>query len=127
MTKRSGWQVKRISTIKVEIWDIVVFARIKMSLIAPPRKKNEKVDVYVQRHTIGCTGDREMKKESRPSTLRFGGFFSKGEQDDEIFRPDERQADAEALICLNCPLPDCKKNVCERFKEEMKKIKEQNK
>jgi hypothetical protein len=43
----------------VAIWDIVVFARIKMSLIAPPRKKNEKVDAYVQRHTIGCTGGKK--------------------------------------------------------------------
>ena len=25
-------------------------------------------------------------------------------------------------ICLNCPLPDCKKDKCERFREEVKKI-----
>lgn len=25
-------------------------------------------------------------------------------------------------ICLNCPLPDCKKDRCARFAEEVKKI-----
>lgn len=29
---------------------------------------------------------------------------------------------AEIDICLNCPLPDCKKDRCARFAEEVKKI-----
>lgn len=29
----------------------------------------------------------------------------------------------EALICLSCPLPECNKFVCKRFKEEKKKLK----
>lgn len=29
---------------------------------------------------------------------------------------------AEIDICLNCPLPDCKKDRCARFREEVKKI-----
>lgn len=29
---------------------------------------------------------------------------------------------AEIDICLNCPLPDCKKDRCARFVEEVKKI-----
>lgn len=30
---------------------------------------------------------------------------------------------AEAEICLNCPLKECKKSECERFKEEKRKLK----
>lgn len=29
---------------------------------------------------------------------------------------------AEIDICLNCPLPECKKDKCDRFREEVKKI-----
>ncbi len=29
----------------------------------------------------------------------------------------------EADICLNCPLKECSKSTCERFKEEKKKLK----
>ena len=33
-----------------------------------------------------------------------------------------------ARICLECPLParECKPSVCKRYKDELKKIKEQN-
>lgn len=30
---------------------------------------------------------------------------------------------AEAEICLNCPLKECKKTECERFKAEKRKLK----
>ncbi len=30
---------------------------------------------------------------------------------------------AEADICLNCPLKECSKDKCERFREEKKKLK----
>ena len=33
----------------------------------------------------------------------------------------------EASICLNCPLPNCKKDHCKRYYEELKKIKERKK
>jgi hypothetical protein len=76
----------------------------------------------------GIQSDAEGKKMmmEKASTLNFGSL-SKGIRESEMFRPDERNADAEALICLNCPLPECKKNVCQRYNEEVKKIKEQDK
>ena len=62
--------------------------------------------------------------QDKTSTLKFGGICSKGERASDIFQPNERNASAEALICLNCPLPanQCKPNVCKRDKEEMKKL-----
>lgn len=33
----------------------------------------------------------------------------------------------EAKICIECPLPECKKLNCERFREEKKKLKEKRK
>jgi hypothetical protein len=63
-------------------------------------------------------------KTEKASTLNFDSKFSKGERASELYVPDERFASAEALICLNCPLPECKKTVCKRFDEEVKKIKE---
>lgn len=71
-----------------------------------------------------------MRLDNRPARLNFSNpLFTKGERASEMFVPNERNASAEALICLNCPLPanKCKPNVCQRYKEEMKKIKEQHK
>lgn len=65
-----------------------------------------------------------MKKGERATTLKNGSIFTKGEKASEMFRPDERNSHEVALICLNCPLPDCNKVGCKRFNEEMKKIKE---
>lgn len=62
--------------------------------------------------------------EYKPSVLNYGGIFSKGERASELYKPTGRNADAEALICLECPLPanQCKPNVCKRYKDEMKKL-----
>ena len=59
------------------------------------------------------------------SPLRFGSICTKSERTDKMFRPDERKASPEALICLKCPLPvkECKPDVCKRYKEEKLKIK----
>ena len=56
--------------------------------------------------------------------LTFKSQFSKTSHD-ESFRPDERHASAEALICLNCTLPEnkCKPLSCQRYKDERMKIK----
>ena len=63
--------------------------------------------------------------QDKASTLNFGSL-SKGMRESEMFRPDERNASPEALICLKCTLPEknCKKNICQRYQEQMKKIKE---
>ena len=60
----------------------------------------------------------------KASTLNFSSL-SKGIRESEMFRPDERNANAEALICLKCPLPanKCKPSTCKRYKEEMGKLK----
>lgn len=39
----------------------------------------------------------------------------------EHFKP--TKPNAEASICLKCPFPDCNVSKCERFKEEMRKLK----
>lgn len=64
-----------------------------------------------------------MKK--KPNALRFGGLFSKGERASDVYKPTNRNASAEALICLTCPLPaeKCNLNCCKRYKEEMLKLK----
>lgn len=68
-----------------------------------------------------------MSRTEKASTLKYNDALSKGERASEMFRPDERNANPVALICLKCPLPanKCKPNTCQRYKEEMKKIKEQ--
>ena len=70
-----------------------------------------------------------MSYTEKPSTIRFGGIYMSGERESEIFRVDERNADPEALICLNCNLPanKCKPLNCQRYKDEMRKIKETHK
>ena len=62
----------------------------------------------------------------KASTLNFGSL-SKGMRESEMFVPTGRDVDPEALICLACTLPanNCNKNVCQRYIEGMKKIKEQ--
>jgi hypothetical protein len=62
----------------------------------------------------------------KTATLIFGSIFAKTERASELYVPNERNASAEALICLNCPLPDCDKKVCKRYKEEKRKLKEGN-
>lgn len=37
-----------------------------------------------------------------------------------LYRP--RDISEEARICLECPLPTCKKRDCARYKEEKKKL-----
>ena len=37
-----------------------------------------------------------------------------------LYRP--RNISEEARICLECPLPSCKKRDCERYKAEKKKL-----
>lgn len=37
-----------------------------------------------------------------------------------VYRP--RNISEEARICLECPLPSCKKRDCERYKAEKKKL-----
>lgn len=37
-----------------------------------------------------------------------------------VYRP--RDISEEARICLECPLPTCKKMSCERYKTEKKKL-----
>lgn len=37
-----------------------------------------------------------------------------------LYRP--RDISEEARICLECPLPSCKKMSCERYKAEKKKL-----
>lgn len=61
--------------------------------------------------------------ETKASSLKFSSQVTKGERASDMYRPDERNADAEALICLNCPLPECNRIKCERFDEEVKKLK----
>lgn len=67
-----------------------------------------------------------MKLDNNPTRLDFTNRVKRGTQESEMFRPDERKASAEALICLNCPLPaeKCRPSRCKRYDEEMKKIKE---
>jgi hypothetical protein len=67
-----------------------------------------------------------MSYTEKPSTIRFGGVYASGQRESEMFRPNERNASAEALICLQCPLPDCNKLVCKRYNEEARKIREQH-
>lgn len=67
-----------------------------------------------------------QQKNYNSNNLKCGGLFSKGERASEQFVPTGRDVDPEALICLECPLPECKKLVCKRYNEEMKKIKEQD-
>lgn len=66
-----------------------------------------------------------MSRTEKSPSLKLTSQFMKRNRS-ERYRPDERNASPEALICLNCPLPECKKLVCERFNEEVKKIKEQS-
>lgn len=40
-----------------------------------------------------------------------------------LYRP--RDISEEARICLECPLPSCKKRDCERYKAEKKKLRRQ--
>lgn len=61
--------------------------------------------------------------ESKATSLKFSMRFTKGGRTSDSYRPDERNADAEARICLECPLPDCKKNVCKRYNEAKLKLK----
>lgn len=68
-------------------------------------------------------GEKMSFKNEKATTLKHDSIFSTSEKTSEMFRPDKKNASAEALICLECPLPECKKNVCQRYKEEAKKIK----
>lgn len=65
-----------------------------------------------------------MKLDNHPTRLDFSNHLTKGTRESEMFRPDEKNASPEALICLKCPLPECNKIKCKRFDEELKKIKE---
>ena len=64
----------------------------------------------------------QQKNYSKGNNLKFGGIFSKGERASELYKP--KNASAEALICLDCPLPaeKCKPNVCQRYKDEITKL-----
>ena len=53
------------------------------------------------------------------SPLRFSGIYHKHADLYGLYVPDERNADAEAKICLNCPNTSCKGS-CKRYKEEHK-------
>ena len=69
----------------------------------------------------------EMRQDKFPevgSNLRWVGIFAKNERASEIYKPARRNASAEALICLDCPLPakKCKPGVCQRYKDELKKL-----
>ncbi len=66
-----------------------------------------------------------MRLDNNPTRLDYSHTLTK-HRESEMFRPDERNASAEALICLNCTLPEnkCKPLNCQRYKEEIKKIKE---
>ena len=63
----------------------------------------------------------------KASTLNYGGLFKNRDRASEMFVHTGRDVDPEALICLDCTLPanNCNKNVCQRYIEGMKKIKEQ--
>ena len=45
----------------------------------------------------------------------------KNRGDKNCFKP--TKPNPEASICLRCPFPDCNVSKCERFKEEMRKLK----
>ena len=61
--------------------------------------------------------------ESKATSLKFSMRFTKGGRTSDGYRPDERNSDAEARICLTCPLPECNKYHCKRYKEEKLKLK----
>ena len=63
--------------------------------------------------------------EDRVSKLNYGKM-TKRTKESETFRPDEKNADPKALICLKCNLPgnSCNRNVCKRYSEEIKSLKE---
>lgn len=65
-----------------------------------------------------------MSYTEKTSHLNHKNSPIKGERVSEPFRPNERLASAEALICLKCPLPAnaCKPSICKRYKEEKLKV-----
>lgn len=67
-----------------------------------------------------------MRLDNHPTRLDFSNHLTKGTRESEMFVPNEKNASAEALVCLNCPLPaeKCRPSRCKRYEEEMKKIKE---
>ena len=58
----------------------------------------------------------------KAAKLRRTGVYSKAERDSDYVPVNPS---AEARICLNCPLPECKPDTCKRVREERKKLKEQ--
>lgn len=63
----------------------------------------------------------------RATNLDFSKSFTKTRESD-FFRPNENNADPVARICLDCQLPEdaCNKQVCKRFEEERKRVKEES-
>ena len=57
----------------------------------------------------------------RATNLDFSKSFTK-QRESDFFRPNEKNADPVARICLDCQLPEdaCNKQFCKRFEEERK-------
>ena len=66
-------------------------------------------------------------KTDKASTLRFGGLIKNRNRASEMYRPNELNVSAEAWICLNCPLPECNKINCKRYKDMKRELKSRRK
>ena len=92
---------------------IVMLATSNMEIEnVPQRKKNERASVCVQKRLTACVGDSmERKNIININRVRASEFYK------------PTKPSAEAMICLTCPLKECKTR-CERYIEEKKKLRE---